>query len=107
MNTWLQLAVAVVSLAAGGLGAYQQVRKRLQPLVSSPHGNDGRRPGLNGFAVILRQAMDQIDQLRRENEQLRIRVAELEARAAERSTPRRARSSTSKAAAAKITTAER
>lgn len=92
MNTWLQLAVAVVSLAAGGLGAYQQVRRRTQAgHVSPPHVGE-KRPGLNGFAVILRQAMDQIDQLRRENEQLRIRVAELEAQA--QAKPRRIRKTT-------------
>lgn len=89
MTTWVQLAVALVSLAAGGLGAWQQVRKRIQPHPSVPQVGNEKRPGLNGFAVILRQAMDQIDQLRRENEQLRIRVAELEAQAAvKRSRPR-------------------
>lgn len=80
MSGWLQVAVAITSLIGGGFWAAYQFRKRTPP-APGPHIGE-KRPGLNGFAVILRQAMDQIDQLRRENEQLRIRVAELEAQAA-------------------------
>lgn len=81
MNTWLQLAIALVSLAAAGVSAYQQVRKRYRPPAAlASHGaTEPRRPVLNGFSEILREALDKIYELRQENQQLKIRIAELEA----------------------------
>lgn len=81
MNTWLQLAIALISLVAAGVSAYGQVRKRYRSPVSlAAHGVPSpARPVLNGFTEILREALDKLEVLRKENEELRIRIAELEA----------------------------
>jgi|SRR5215472_3259645 len=77
MTSWLQFLVAFIPLMTAGITAYLQMRKRPRATATavSPSGN---RPVLNGFTEVLRETLDKVDGLRRENEQLRIRVAELE-----------------------------
>lgn len=90
MNTWVELVIAIITLVGSGVSAYQQVRKRYRLAPVNNHElstTPSARPVLNGFTEVLQAALDKLEGLRRENETLRLRIAELELEAARAAKP--------------------